>query len=190
MAGFQGDAAPMADALPWLPEDIAQPARPNIVNVPGSRTPDALRAVVAQFQVELHPRYRARDIDGNGTIETCCNVFLSDVTAALSCPVPRRIGAAWIRANDQYLWLSTQVGIDNGWIPGDMAIAGLRVDAGRPTVAAWRSMTGGPGHVALVVPPPKGRMGLWVAQAGAVNSECMPLRAAFGARPVSFYSHK
>lgn len=180
----------MTSDMAWLPEDIALTARPPLVNVPGNRSKDAIRAVVAQFQVESHPRYKARDIDGNGVRDTFCNVFLADVTAALSCPVPRRIGAVWIRANDQYLWLSTQVGIEAGWIPGDMAIAGLRVDAGRPTVAAWRNMTGGPGHVALVVPPPKGRMGLYVAQAGAVNSEAMPLRAAFGSRPVSFYSHK
>lgn len=174
----------------WLPEDIALPAVAPLVNVPGNRSKDALTVVVAQFRVESHPRYKARDIDGNGTRETFCNVFLSDVTAALSCHVPRRIGAVWMRANDMALWLSTQVGIDAGWIPGDAAIAGLRVDVGRPTVAVWRNMTGATGHVALVVPPPKGRLGLYVAQAGAVNSECMPLRAAFGTRPVSFYSHK
>ena len=59
----------------WLPVDA--PLRGRI----GARTPEVLRLIVKQFDVERNPRY-ARSVGA-----TWCNIFLWDVTRALCPPI-------------------------------------------------------------------------------------------------------
>lgn len=63
----------------WLSVDAP------LKNGPGNRSPELLRAVARQFEVERNPRY-ARSVGA-----TWCNIFLWDVTAALRCEIPHWI---------------------------------------------------------------------------------------------------
>lgn len=164
----------------WLPEDFRLPARPPLLGVPGNRTAEALLALVSLFHVDTHERYQPRDVTGDDRDETFCNVFVHDVTYALGCPVPRLL------ANQQAVWLSRQ----RDWWALELGDATARAYIGMPTVAVWANPDAKrSGHIALLVPPPEGRSGVWVAQAGAVCSPRMTLAAGFGGRAVSFYTH-
>jgi hypothetical protein len=192
--GFEGEEPPLFDDS-WLPADIAISANAPLLGVPGNRTALAYQAVIAQFRVEVHPRYQPTDLNGDGKPEHRCNVFLSDATTALGCKVPRGHVREWWRANRQIDWLSSiEEGGSKfvGWMEVPREVASVKAHFGWPTVAGWHSGSATQsGHVALVVPAPLGETGLWVAQAGASCSSSMPLALAFGTKtPIRFFTHR
>lgn len=166
--------------MTWLVDDFRQPAHCPLTGTPGNRSGEALTALVALFHVDTAERYRRRDVTGDDKAETFCNVFVSDVTRALGCPVPHLL------ANQQLAWLARQ----RDWWAVEEREAAERALCGCPVVAGWANPTASlPGHVALVVPPPFERAGLWVAQAGAFCSPRTTMGLAFGSRPVTFFTH-
>ena len=172
----------------WLVTDIAAALDPPLRNAPGARSATNLLAVVAQFLLEVSPRYHPRDLDDDGHQETMCNVFLSDVTAALGCPVPRGDARKWLRANDQIDWLRSDAAVLAGWRETTAQTGAARAFVGFPTVVTFKAPSGS-GHVALLVPTPPGRTGAYVAQAGRRCSSRLSLAGGFGDLPVQFWTH-
>lgn len=136
-------------------------------------------------------RYTKRDIDGIPGDETTCNLLVQDVCEAMSVLVPRGI-----RANTLIAWLGEQAErrAETGWEVVDEHVAQAMADTGQLVVAGWVNETGGPGHVAIVIPsledagePRSGDV--WIAQAGRVNFTRGTLQQGFGGRGVTFYGH-
>lgn len=147
------------------------------------RSAVALLEVVAMLDAEHNIAYQRRDVTGDGVPETFCNFYVHDATALLGCPIPK------VRANDQVDWLEG-VGVDAGWRECGALTAADKADMGLPTVACWRNPSArGHGHIALVVPRPEGRRGVYIAQAGASNFSCEPARSGFGNLPLQFFWH-
>ena len=173
----------------WLSPDLSVPVTPPLTSGSACRSPELLRAVVAQFELDAHPRYRARDLTGDGHPETFCNVALAELTAALGCLVPRilQVGLElrWARANDQVRWLR-RAGA-HGWVRCTSDEAQSAAERGHVAVVGWENPAG-PGHVALVVPS-DGAPGVWIAQAGATNFSRGRLGSGFGQLPVEFFLH-
>lgn len=175
--------------MTWLSPDISVQVTAPLSSGSACRSAELTRRIVAQFELDTHLRYLARDLTGDGWPETFCNVFLSEVTAALGVPVPRvrQVGLdlRWMRANDQVRWLR---GADaHGWraCKGDEAQAA--VDRGEVAVVGWENPAG-PGHVALVVPS-DGEPGIWTAQAGVTNFARGRVESGFGRMAVEFFTH-
>lgn len=128
------------------------------------RSPEALRAVLAQFQVETSPRYRP----GDGS--TYCNIFMWDATRALGCEVPHWVGEEGDRrelnCNNTVGWLELH-GPAAGWREvKDAETAGIHASAGGPALVIWRNPAPGkPGHVAMFLP--SSGVEPRIAQAGA-----------------------
>lgn len=192
----------------WLTPDISLSVSPPLQNNANSRSPEALEAVLDQFDVEHAARYRPRTLaemeleqkhlppeehraalaklDTRGVKLTVCNVFASDVAAALCAPIPHRLGGEWqdVRANAKWL----RAGY-NGWMPCNGAAAQRAANGGFPAVVVWVPPEG-TGHIAFFTPS-KGSAGLWVCQAGARNYRRAPLMVGFGAHTteLQFYFH-
>jgi hypothetical protein len=173
----------------WMPVDA--PA----TSVAAARSPDALLAVVAQFEVASAARYQP---GGHGhATETCCNIFAWDVTRALGAEVPHWVDDAGrpvaaghgreMSANATVRWLETH-GAAHGWREGTATEAEVAAASGAPVLAVWLNPDGH-GHVAVVVPAPEGG-GLHIAQAGASCFDSGPLAQGFGDRPVRFFIHE
>lgn len=145
------------------------------------RSPAALKLVLESFHVETAEKYRKRDVTGDGLAETWCNRFLSDVTDALSCPVP------FLLANAQVAWLR-EIGPVKGWKMVDAHQAEILVNEGYPLVAGW-SNPRGHGHVGVGSPTPSGVSGLHLAQAGSTNFTCRPVSRGFGLTPYLLFAH-
>jgi hypothetical protein len=143
------------------------------------RSPVALYDCIASFKVETAEKYRKRDVTGDGLPETFCNVFLADVTAALSAPVPLFL------ANAQVAWLK-EMGKAKGWSMVDAHKAEVLVNEGYPVVAGW-SNPRGHGHVAIGCP--SNEPGMHVAQAGSSNFTCRPIERGFGHTPFLLFAH-
>jgi hypothetical protein len=153
----------------------------------GKRTPEALRAVVAQFDVEANPRYR-KTTDGR----TWCNIFCWDVTSALGCEVPHWVEKedgtrGELNVNATVDWLTIR-GPDHGWREVDERDAAAHAGQGGPALAIWRNPNPkASGHVAVLLPP---RGETRIAQAGRRNFAEGTLRAGFGDHgPVRFFVH-
>lgn len=143
------------------------------------RSAVALYDLIASFKVETAEKYRKRDVTGDGLPETFCNVFVHDVTAALSCPVPLLL------ANAQIAWLK-EIGPAKGWRSIDAHQAEVLANEGYPVAAGW-SNPRGHGHVAICCP--SNEPGLHVAQAGSVNFTCRPISRGFGLTPYALWAH-
>lgn len=176
----------------WLPDAPWLPVTAPLTAGTTRRDARTTEAVVAQFAVGTHPRYQPHR-DGEG-VSTWCNIFLSDVTRALGCEVPRwwQSGGELVElsANAQCDWLARK-GPSHGWdfLGADVAAANARADLGQVVVATWRNPVGArSGHVALVLPT-RGEPGLHVAQAGLRCSSRLPLAEGFGTRLVTFFAH-
>ncbi len=146
------------------------------------RTRENYLAVIALERVETNPLYARRDVTGDGKPETFCNLFVSNVTKALGCPIP------WKLANDQFTWLISDQGRATGWIQIESIGSTALVELGAVVIAIWCN-PGGQGHVAMVVPSPDGAGGLFIAQAGRHNFSCEPLEKGFGNIRPSFFGH-
>lgn len=179
-----------------LPNRSWEPPSPAITNKPGERSADALRAVVAQFDLK-HERYRYNHQGGK---ETYCNIFLADCLLALLAPetwihwVNKVTGdlIAWplpseflhvqkvgdhdmhVPNPDKVRELSANAMCDwfvthgprYGWAEADRCAAGGFACRGQPTVVTWLNR-GGIGHVAILLP--SDGPDIRIAQAGARN---------------------
>lgn len=176
----------------WLPDTPWLPVTAPLTSGTAKRDPALTEGIVAQFAVEVSPRYQPRDDDGNGVRETFCNIFAMDVTTALGCGLPRvwPVASQWreLNANALVEWLASAAGRERGWQPATDVEAQQAVDEGRVAVACWHSRGAGPGHIAVVVPS-QGQPGTWIAQAGGRNSSRCKLAAGFGSKTVSFFVH-
>ena len=167
----------------WLHDDWTRSVIAPFQSDRHTRSSELLEAVVAQFRVEVHPRYARRDITGDGNPETFCNAFARDVCDALHAPLP------WgLRANQLVEWLSGPTGRQMEWSGLSEHQARAFADEGCPTVATWFNRNGGPGHIALVVPS-RGESGVWIAQAGRTNFARGLLSRGFGSLPVTYFAH-
>lgn len=172
VARRSGEAVP-ADA--WKPCNVA------LTGKAGERNPRLLSAVIDQFDVEGAARYkpyrRGRD--------TYCNIFVWDVTSALSCEIPHYVdratgrarsfpdvrGAVELDANGVCGWLAEH-GAANGWREVSAQEAQAYANSGHPAVTAWNNPKG-TGHVQMVRPSSSGgydaARGVTVAQSGGRN---------------------
>lgn len=157
---------------------------PQTTSDESNRSRERLEAVVWQFADELKGTWAPHDITGDGKHETFCNWFLAAVTACLGCPVPK------ILANKQFEWLSMPPGQKAGWYEVDAGTGQRLANKGQPVVAAWCNPNlSKSGHVALLVPQPKGESGVWIAQAGKTCFTQGRLEQGFGRISPKFFAH-
>jgi hypothetical protein len=156
------------------------------------RSPDLLKQIVAQFDLDHAQRYQPQDLNGDGHPETLCNVAAIDLTTALGAPLPRTWpdGKAWREqtANSLHDWL-TYSGPSRGWEAVDAHIAQRMADTGQIAIVAYRNPhPEESGHIALLVPS-EGQPGVWIAQAGARCFSRGPLAQGFGDLPIVYFGH-
>lgn len=180
---------------PWLPLTAL------LTSGSACRTAELLLRVVAQFGLGSAARWLKHVSalpNGDKDVDTYCNVWLSDVTKALGCEIPRwwQRGALLVQlsANDQCRWLKND-GLRHGWRPCSVSEAQARANLGYPSVATWLNPSVHPetklelsGHVALFVPD-RGEPGLFIAQAGITCFSRGTLSSGFGARNVLCFTH-
>ncbi len=167
----------------WLHSDLNQPLKAPLTSSVLNRSGVRLAFVVAQFCLETAERFRKRDTDGKPGDETFCNFAAVAITAAMGVPLPQ------MRANAIAVWLEGQV-LDqySGWERVDEHTAQRMADEGQVAVAVWANSTGGPGHIAVLVPS-LDEGGTWIAQAGAINFTRGPLARGFGNYEPEFFAH-
>jgi hypothetical protein len=173
-----------------LPLDVTIPAPASITSCPNCRSPERLREVCAQFEVEREPRYQPRDTSGDGRQDTHCDAFVGDCTRALGCEIPQWDKGRELSANGMIDWLAGSRGQLYGWRRCDGRDAMRYAAAGCPVVACWRNPAGS-GHVAMVLPP--GLDGtLRIAQAGRRCLWDVTLADGFGrwAKDAIFFAHE
>lgn len=178
----------------YVPEQW-KPLDPPLKNRAGERSEEALRGVLAQFDVVGNPRYQPEP-DGR----TWCNVYVRDACKALGCPLPVKLptevcaalgyheGPLETRANHLCRWLASEFGKAAGWAEVDETVAGAAAARGWPVVACWENpKPGSSGHVVMLLPPHGHE--LRVAGAGRSCVFDASLAKAFGRYPVRFFSH-
>lgn len=160
------------------------------------RSPANYLAAVKQFEVETNPRYERGHANPGVGKETYCNIFLWDVTVAMSCEVAHWVDPATgvevpkgkgmeLSANGVCDWFATHA-LKFGWMQCGKAKAMERASMGLPTVVLWKN-PGGIGHVAVVLP---GADFCHIAQAGANNFFDKDLSKGFGGiTSLLFYTH-
>lgn len=146
------------------------------------RNPYVLELAIAALKVETNPRYRRRDVTGDGVPETWCNHFAHDVAKSLGIGLPLRL------ANAQHAWLKSDTAKMLDWRQASAEEAQAAADRGEFVVAVWTNPAGAHGHIAVVVPS-KGQPGVWIAQAGASNFGREPLALGFGRLVPEFFAH-
>lgn len=179
-----------------------------VTSVVGARSPAKLWQVIRQFTVTTAERYV------RGARVTWCNIFATDVIEAMGviaprhwsdpdtgAPTPLGVGDE-LSANLMFDWYA-QHGADFGWRKVDAPAARLYALAGKLAVAIWRNpkrRAGAlptdkdqheSGHVSIVVPDEAAE--LYVAQAGATNSERLKLTHVYTAeqlRAVAYWVHE
>lgn len=173
----------------WLPQDAVTRSMPH------TRSPELLRAVVAQFGLATSDRYRPADG------RTWCNIAAWDVTRALYAEVPHWIdnalqpvspgarGARETTANMLAAIWMPRAGPGRGWEQVGAVAAAAAADVGQPALALWANPSGH-GHVAVLVPRADGAVGVQIAQAGAECFEYGTLARGFGARVPDFWVHE
>lgn len=167
----------------WLHADLNTPLKAPLTSSVLNRSGVRLYAVVAQFLLEVAERFRRRDTDGKPGDETFCNFAAVAITTAMGVPIPQ------VRANAIAVWLEGQT-LDphSGWERVDEHTAQRMADEGQVAVAVWVNSTGGPGHIAVLVPS-LDEGGTWIAQAGGVNFTRGLLVRGFGDKEPEFFSH-
>lgn len=160
--------------IPWIPSDNALTCCPNC------RSTKRYLEVVDQFKVDSDPRYVRRDITGDDKPETFCNIFATDVAKSMGVLLPHWWMGKELSANYLWFWLHEH-GPDYGWEgPLSPHVAQAQVMVGAFTIAIWHNPSGGPGHVAVVLPvATEDESNPWVAQAGAKNYARVKLSSAF-----------
>lgn len=152
-------------------------------STPQDRSPERLMAIIAEHHHRGVARYQSRDVTGDSSPETFCNLFAQDVAEAMGAPLPRRM-----LANATVAWLDAESIRDaSEWCAVDAHAAQGAADAGEVALAGWVNPSG-PGHLAVLVPS-LGDAGTWIAQAGRHNFTRAPLLSGFGTLPVRFWIH-
>lgn len=182
--------------LSWRPDSPWLPCTPPMTSGSLQRSPEITDRIVVQFGLDQGKRWQ-KHVEGE-SLSTYCNVWLSDITRALGCEVPRW----WLRgaelkqlsANDQVRWLS-QEGRRHGWNNSTPIAAQARANLGYPSVVVWANPEVHPvtkrelsGHVAIFVPD-HGEQGLFIAQAGLTCFSRGTLSSGFGTRNVLCFTH-
>ncbi len=159
---------------PWVP------TAPKITCGSLCRSPDHYLQVVSQFDVTKAKRFQPV-----GSV-TYCNIFLWDVTRAMSCEIPHWVAGKELNANAVCDWL-TKHGQDYGWLRCDNASAAtMRANSGFPTVAVWKNPSPSKsGHVACIIPG----VGVQIAQAGKKCYFGVQIDKGFGKLVPTFYTH-
>jgi hypothetical protein len=167
----------------WLHSDLAQPLKAPITSSVLNRSPERLAFLVAQFHLETAERFRKRDTDGKPGDETFCNFAAVAISTAMGVPLPQ------LRANALAVWLEGQaLDTHSGWELMDAHVAQRMADEGQLALAVWTNPTGGPGHIAVLVPS-LDEPGTWIAQAGLSNFTRGLLVRGFGDKVPLFYGH-
>lgn len=180
--------------------DAMRAAYPDFTNGTDNRNPVSYKQALSQFDVANNQRYRQRDTNGDGNIDTFCNIFLWDGSRALGCEIPHfqlfyikgpdgkgMLSGKEFNANAVANWFAGTEDEVAGWREVNQEQAVDRASKGFPTVIIWRNPSG-IGHVGWVIP--SAAPGLRVAQAGAVNFFDGDYRKGFGnASPLKFYTH-
>lgn len=153
-----------------------------------TRSPELLMAILAEHQFRGFGRYRKRDVDNNGTLDTFCNVHTVDVAEAMGVILPRGL-----RANQIITWLTASPEARaHGWeqLTGTDAahVAQRMADEGQLAIGAWFNLNGGPGHLAPLEPS-MGELGVWVSNVGASNFLRGRVEQAFGNVAVTYFVH-
>lgn len=159
---------------------VQLPLSEAFTSFPNQRARSRLDSILDWFNVEDSPRYRPL----GGT--TYCNIFVWDVTRALTAEIPHWVDADWLPCGQKHpgarettanmLFGKLRDGAW-GWRECDQVHAGSFVRGGFPVVAAWKNPKG-PGHIAMLTPSDDD---ILVAQAGAVCARRIPIQHAFGA---------
>lgn len=167
----------------WLHDNLSVPLKAPLTSSVLNRSPQRLAFVVAQFHLETAERFRKRDTDGRTGDETFCNFAAVAITTAMGVPLPQ------MRANAIFAWLEGQA-LDphSGWERVESHTAQRMADEGQVAVAVWSNSTGGPGHIAVLVPS-LDEGGTWIAQAGAVNFTRGLVQRGFGDKEPEYFAH-
>ena len=169
----------------WLPMGLRPLGHVPLRSDMTSRSAARLAFVVSQFLVEVSLRYQGRDVTGDGRAETFCNFFARDVCFALGVSLPEAM-----RANEIHDWLLARATEKHapGWEVVDGHVAQRMADEGQVALASWKNPSGGPGHIAVLVPS-LGESGIWIAQAGRENFSRGRVERGFGTLPVTYFAH-
>ena len=179
-------------------------------NRPGERSAVAYRAVINAL--DIGQRRYAVDTAGPYAGQTHCNLFVWDATSAMGAEIPHNVmgpeqatverpagapvpfgtrGFRELNANALLGpggWLELH-GPRYGWTECSEQEAKDAAQRGEPTIVGWFNLEGGPGHIAMVMPPPMDAVGVFVAQAGKTCFTFGPLSAGFGKRAVRYWTH-
>jgi hypothetical protein len=158
-------------------------------------SPTAYCEVLGQFDVERSRRYQP---EGGYTF---CNLFLTDALSACLARGPQHWAwadgtpappyasghdangvpevAGELSANRTHDWMLTHAKA-YGWSEEQPHDAQAAADRGQPACFTYRNPSGGHGHTGMVRPS-DGRDGIWLWQAGLVNSSDIELEHVFGA---------
>lgn len=158
----------------WCPADPRLPIKPPLVI--DVRTPFNTEAALAQFDGEQ--RYVKRDLDGNGTLETCCNFYVVDTCQVQGVIIPR-VDNRYPRATELVEgWLAR-----SGWLEVAEWVAVKLVELGVLGIVGnknYNTTSGHPGHVARLVAARRGERGTFISQAGSTNFNHGTLAQGFG----------
>lgn len=173
----------------WLSQFAFTPCTAPFTNGSDNRSPEAYEKVIAQFDVENHPRYQPGARVTGVERTTFCNIFNNDATKAMGCEWLRleQRGAVYeeLDANAMIEWLLHR-GERHGWnLTDNMSEAIVAANQGRPTAVYWYNR-GGIGHMGMVLPS---NTGVQIAQAGGSCFARAPLEAGFGTRAVKYAWH-
>lgn len=184
----------MSVATDFLHIDPWVPVQAPLTNGNDNRSSMRLATVIAQFNVEGAARYKPRALNVGARIDTFCNIFVSDVTAALACPIPHW----WLRqefnVDDMVNWLAKR----SDWAAVSEEEARRAANLGCPTVAAWKQhrLPSGhieTGHIAIMMPTPESVVHPKVAAAGAQCLFDAPITQSFGSdyrtHPMQYFTH-
>lgn len=163
-----------------------------IKGTPGERDADKYNEVIDQFAVDKNPRYTPRALGNSKKKNTFCNIFVSDVTAAMGSPLPHWVdrdgnpgmpgrGFHELNGNASVDWLINH-GSRFGWREVDEHEAQRYANSGHPVVAGQKNVgTSKIGHVAIVRPGSiKPGAGPAVANAGGRNINYSHIANVFG----------
>jgi hypothetical protein len=149
----------------FIERDEYRPVDPELLpNYGPNRNTEDYVKTIEFFQVETSKRYQ------KNSTTTFCNIYVSDVTAALGVPIPRWLNGEKMRATTILGWIQTSEAIEHGWHMVSAEEAQSKANLGIPTVAIT------PGHIGMIVPG-EGRVDengmFWPssAQAGRLNFE-------------------
>lgn len=148
--------------------------------------PQRLPAVVAELAPARNPRYRP------GVAQTWCNVYVTDVVAAMGLAAPRHWMMARgdpaapgkgteMTANLLWEWFTGPSAARYGWMACDRQTAEKAAERGHLAVVCWRNRKG-PGHIAIVLGEDA------ITQAGRQCFERGRIAQGFGAaEPLEFF---